>query len=52
MTQIIGAISLLLLSILMIGMYYADKERYRVCKRVAIYEICLALISYLIYFIK
>lgn len=51
MVQITGFITLLLLASFMYAMYLRDKERFRIYKKVAIFDLLLALLNIAVYFI-
>ena len=52
MNEYIGGITLLLLSICLYAIYLKDKERFRIYKHVAVLDLILATISFIIYFLK
>lgn len=52
MSQIIACITLALVSIMMAFRYFTDKERFRIFKAVAIFEMVLALLCLALYFIE
>ncbi len=52
MAQITGCIALALVSMMMASRYFKDKERFRIFKTVAIFDMVLALLCLVLYFIE